>query len=129
MKKLILAGLLLLSLTALGQGLSHCLPLNESRILHELALKSISLDSMLVNREDRIIILVESIASQHESFMDQLSVEREKLQIQTEITAHQESVSNSFKEENEYLQKQIRRLKWQRVGLGVIAVAVIGLSL
>jgi hypothetical protein len=84
---------------------------------------------MLVNREDKILILENELSSQHDSFTEELNVEREKLKIQNEITKHSESVAGTYKSENEDLKKKVRRLKWQRAGLGLLTVAVIIISL
>jgi hypothetical protein len=129
MKKLILAVLLLRASTLFGQESLHCIPLSESRVIHERALKSIGLDIIVNEQAGKIVILENSLLSQHESFTKELTEEREKLQLQKEITAHTESISNTYQEEKKSLKKQVRRLKWQRIGLGVIAVAAIGLSL
>jgi hypothetical protein len=107
----------------------HCIPLSESRIVHERALKSIGLDIIVNEQAGKIVILENSLLSQHESFTQELQVEREKLQLQKEITAHTESIVTTYQEEKKTLKKQVRRLKWQRTGLAAVAVLVIGLSL
>jgi hypothetical protein len=87
------------------------------------------LDIIVNQQEGKIITLENSLQSQHESFTRELAETNDKLSIQKEITEHTESVSKVYKEENEYLKKRVRRLKWQRVGLGALVIVVTVLSL
>jgi hypothetical protein len=98
-------------------------------VVYEKALKSIGLEIIVNEQAGKIVILENSLASQHESFTKELQIEIEKFQIQKQITAHTESISNTYQEEKDILKKQVRRLKWQRAGLGVLTVVVIWLSL
>jgi hypothetical protein len=130
MKRLIIAGLLLQSWTAYGQESSmHCLPLSESRVIHQMAAQSVVMAETLTNRDSRIVVLEKQVKDQYAGFSEQLKIESEKLQLQKEITAHTESIVTTYQEEKKTLKKQVRRLKWQRAGLAAVAVLVIGVSL
>jgi hypothetical protein len=124
-----------LSLTPLSKCYSqtddslYCLPIGKARQLVSVALKARLADSLLSYADSRIALLESEKLSSYQSFTNLLKIEREKLQLQKEITAHTESVSNTYQEEKKSLKKQVRRLKWQRIGLGLISVVVIVVSL
>ena len=94
-----------------------------------MALKSIALDSLLHNRESKIFVLESASEKMRIDFENLLSIEQEKFQVQKEITAHTESVANTYKEEAAHLRKQNRKLKWQRAGLGAVAVIALLIAL
>jgi chemotaxis response regulator CheB len=107
----------------------HCLPLSESRVIHQMAAQSVVMAETLTNRDSRIVVLEKQVKDQYAGFSEQLKIESEKLQLQKEITAHTESIVTTYQEEKKTLKKQVRRLKWQRAGLAAVAVLVIGVSL
>lgn len=92
-------------------------------------MKSIGLDVIVNEQAGKIITLENSLQSQHASFTKELAETNDKLKIQTEITEHAESVSQVYKEENTHLKKKVRGLKWQRAGLGIAVIVVVGMSL
>jgi hypothetical protein len=77
----------------------------------------------------RVQLLESEKLSSYQSFTNLLKIERDKNKIQSEIILHSESISTVYKEENEHLKKKVRRLKWQRIGLGAMVVVVVGVSL
>jgi ElaB/YqjD/DUF883 family membrane-anchored ribosome-binding protein len=89
----------------------------------------IKLEEMLVVRESRITIIENQAENQYNDFTKRLNIESEKQKVQAEIIDHLQKVANSHKEENEHLKKKVRRLKWQRIGLGALIVVVVGISL
>lgn len=108
---------------------TYCLPIVKARMLIADALRLRVSDSVNMNLSGRIVLLESQYESFYQSFTNLLKIESEKLKLQKEITINTESVSATYQEENEHLKKQNKRLKWQRVGLGVITVVVIVLSI
>ena len=107
----------------------YCLSITKARLLIADALRLRLADSLQTLAEQRVTMLERERVTLHNSFINLLKIEQEKFQVQKEITSHQEAVSSSYKEENQHLKKKVRGLKWQRAGLGVITIVVIGLSL
>jgi hypothetical protein len=116
-------------LIASGQDSLHCIPLEESRSLHQIAAGVIKLEEQLQNRGARIIILENRLEKQHFGFSEQLKIEREKADLRTEMFDHATKINDSYLEENKGLKKKVRNLKWQRAGLGVLVIVVTLLSL
>lgn len=132
MKKLTLAAILSLSLTAcvpcFGQDV-HCISVDDSRWLHEQALKVVYQDSLL-NVQDQQINLLEYRKDQLGIYYeDLLKLEREKTSIQKEITADMVRFSESWQSEAEYYQKRSKKFRRQRNGLGMGIIAVVVLAL
>lgn len=85
-----------------------------------------SVDSL---QSARIALHESEMLSVHSSFTNLLKIEQDKNKLQQEITAHSESIINTYEAEKKSLKKQVRRLKWQRAGLGVLVLVVVGISL
>lgn len=126
MKRLTFATLLLLSwiLCAQSFGQAHCIPLDESRWLHEQALKAVTLDSIVHSQGKQIEILRTINTEQYQDFQKLLSIEREKFATQKEITADFVRLADSWREEAEFYQK---RYKKQRRQKGVLTIGAVGL--
>jgi len=129
MKALILVGLLFLNLTLFGQDSLHCIPLNESRVVHELALKSLSLDSMLQNREGKIIILEDKSATREKDFAELLGIQKQKDIYFREITDHLNSLVESYKSEAKENRWQATKFKILAVLEGIALAALIIIAL
>ena len=108
---------------------TYCLPIWQARLLVADALRLRLADSIVQNKSARILLLEQEKESSYQSFTNLLKIEQEKNKIQSEIILHSESISEVYKEENTHLKKKVRGLKWQRAGLGVIIVVIVGLSL
>lgn len=108
---------------------AYCLPIGKARLLLADALRlrvQVLLNDTL---SVRVSLLENQVETQYTSFTKLLKIEADKLQIQKEITLHTESISGTYKDQNDTLKKQARKLKWQRAGLAVITLVVVGLSL
>jgi hypothetical protein len=105
------------------------MPLSSARLLVADALRLRVSDSLNSNLSARLLLSEEQYLSSYRSFTNLLKLEQEKNKIQSEIILHSESISQVYKEENAHLKKKVRNLKWQRAGLGVLVIVVVGLSL
>lgn len=129
MKISILAGLLLLSSILSAQPSLHCIPLNESRVIHDRALKSVYLDSAVNALEGKMIVLEENSARRDNSFQSLLSEHKGKNKILGEMLDHQKSLTESYKDENGALRKQVKREKRKTKAAGIIGLVVIVIAL
>lgn len=130
MKILIFLLLILGSLTAFGQRSgTHCLSIEDSRFLHERALKSVYLDSAVNALEGKMIVLEENSARREKDFSDLISEERDKNKVAAEMLTHQKQLTEGYKDENGALRKQVKREKRKRNAAGGIAILVIVLAL
>lgn len=122
--------LMLLNSIAFSQpSTNYCMPIETARLLAEDAVKKRVLDTLVNTQSQKIQLLTDQNFKTYNDFQALLSIERQKLQTQKEITLHSESISTVYKEENKYLKKKVRRLKWQRIGLGALVVVVVGISI
>lgn len=126
MKRLTFATLLLLSWILSGPafGQAHCIPLDESRWLHEQALKAVALDSIVHSQGKQIDLLRDINSEQYRDFQKLLAIEREKFATQKGITADFVRLADSWREEAEFYQK---RYKKQRRQKGVLTIGAVGL--
>lgn len=106
-----------------------CVPLAKARLLVADALRLRVADSLNNVQSSHIALLEVQYNSAYSSFTNLLKIEQEKTKLQQEINLHNEFLVSSYKAENDLLKKQVRKLKWQRAGLGVLTVVVIVLSL
>jgi hypothetical protein len=97
-------------------------------VVYERALKSLYMDTIIHEQEGKIIILENQVKTQYSNFQSLLKIESEKLVLQKEITVHTENIVSVYQQEKASLKKQVRRLKWQRLGLGLVSVVAIGLA-
>jgi hypothetical protein len=65
----------------------------------------------------------------HTSYANLLKIEQEKVKLNQELTAHQRLISDSYFQQSEHYRKQSRKRAWQRNGLALLLVVVIGVSL
>jgi uncharacterized protein YdcH (DUF465 family) len=86
------------------------------------------MDTIIHEQEGKIIILENQVKTQYSNFQSLLKIESEKLVLQKEITVHTENIVSVYQQEKASLKKQVRRLKWQRLGLGLVSVVAIGLA-
>jgi hypothetical protein len=98
-------------------------------VIHERALKSIRLEHLVDSLKGKIVVLNAASAAYSESLERELSLEREKVKLNQELTAHQRLISDSYLQQSEHYRKQSRKRMWQRNGLVLILVVVVGLSL
>lgn len=112
----------ILSGPAFGQA--HCIPLDESRWLHEQALKAVALDSIVHSQGKQIEILRTINTEQYQDFQKLLSIERKKFATQKEITADFVRLADSWREESEYYRKKYKKQRRQK---GVLTVGAVGL--
>jgi len=91
-------------------------------------LKSISSDTMLVNRDFRITVLESKIDREEKDFNERLNIERAKFDNQKAITEDMNKHSSSLAYQLKYAKKVDRRHKWQRNILGGLLVGLIVVS-
>jgi hypothetical protein len=128
LRKLITATLGLLTLILYGgscyaQGEVHCLPLDESRIIHEMAHESLLIPEL----KGKIDLLESQRDDYRRSFDELMAVEKEKHLVQLEKFDEQVKISQSYDQELKGLKKAERRARRQRnvaIGLGVILLTV-----
>ena len=87
------------------------------------------MEEQLTNRNSRIVVLENKLEKQYIGFSELLQQEQEKVKLRTEMLDHANKIADSHLQENKDLKKKVRGLKWQRAGLGILTVVVIGLSL
>lgn len=107
----------------------YCLPIGKARLLVADALKLRVMESLNDTLSQRVYLLESRYTEAYNSFTNLLKIERQKQELRSELFKHMESVAGTYKSENEVLKKKVRRLKWQRAGLGVLTVLVVVVSL
>jgi hypothetical protein len=108
-------------------GQTHCIPIEESRLLHWDAYRSYSLDSINQELTGSIVILQGQVNSLRKTHAEELAIEREKNALQVENVEGFKSQILSYEAENTYLKKRERKARRERnvaVGLGVILLAI-----
>jgi hypothetical protein len=123
MKKLIFLTLILGSLTAFGQRSgTHCLSIEDSRFLHERALKSVYLDSAVNALEGKVIVLEENSARRETDFVNLLNVQKKINSVQADILNHTESLLQSYKSE---ATDERKKKKGWKAASGVLGILLI----
>jgi hypothetical protein len=129
LRKLITAtlGLVILTLYAgsccYAQSEVHCMPLEESRIIHEMAHESLLIPEL----KGKIDLLENQRTDYQKSFDELMAVEKEKYRVQLAKFDEQVKISQSYDQEIKGLKKAERRARRQRnvaIGLGVILLTV-----
>src|SRR5688572_17611603 len=100
LRKLITAGLGLLTLILYGgscyaQSEVHCMPLEESRIIHEMAHESLLIPEL----KGKIELLENQRSDYRKSFDELLANEKEKYRVQLEKFDEQVKISQSYDQE------------------------------
>lgn len=117
-----------MSWTALSQDYTHdeyCLPLSKARLVIQDALRYKAADSLANLLEARVGLLESQNLAQYHSFSNLLQIEQQKFTTQKEITANMEGLTNSFREERDYYQKQDRKHRRQNKLLAGLLVGVV----
>lgn len=120
---------LIASLPAYTQTETYCLPIAKARLLFEDAIKKKVLDTIVNRQGIQIKLLQEHSFSDYNSFQALLKIERDKFEVQKDITTHTEALVESYKEQSEHFRKQSRARKWQRNGIGLVLIVVIAATL
>lgn len=107
----------------------HCIPLAESRKLHEDAVKSYQYKALADSLQGKVIVLEEEKSAENERFNALLNQEREKTAIQAELKDHQKALNDTYIIECQTCQKQDKRHRHQRNALGLALIVVIILAL
>jgi low affinity Fe/Cu permease len=105
----------------------HCLPLNESIAIHQMAAQSLLLDSVNQELTGSIVILQGQVNSLRKTHAEELAIEREKNALQVENVDGFKQQILSYESENTYLKKRDRKARRERnvaVGLGVLLLAI-----
>lgn len=89
----------------------------------------INLQDVLQNREARIVLLETSAAERENNFQELLQAERGKNAVSAEMLTHQKQLTESYKDENGALRKQVKREKRKTKAVGAIGIVVIVLAL
>jgi hypothetical protein len=108
-------------------GQTHCIPLEQSRLLHSDAYRSYLQDSVINEMNGSIVILQGQVNSLRKTHAEELAIEREKNALQVENVEGFKSQILSYESENTYLKKRERKARRERnvaIGLGVILLAI-----
>lgn len=84
---------------------------------------------MLNNREGKIIILENKITGMESDFENLLSTQAEKQKLSSEVIQHKDGLIQEYKAEAEHHKKKGKILKWQRNGIALLAILVVGLTM
>ena len=103
----------------------HCLPLNESRVIHQMAMQKLIQDSLITELSGKITLLEDEKTTIRRDFTALLAAETEKTNLANQVSEQQKLVSQSFERENKELRKKNRYLKWQRNGSVVIGLILV----
>lgn len=111
-----------------GQNTLHCIPIEESRIIHEMAGKYLGSRDALLNRDERIIVLENDVKHQKKNYELLLKIAATNLQDQQAISTDYQKHSQSFANELSQYQKISKKQKRQNIllkGLLIVAGVVI----
>lgn len=103
----------------------HCIPISESILLHEDAVKLRSQIALTDSLEGAIVILQTEKAKTFESLNQIIVIEKEKTQLQSGQSEHYKHLSTAYQDENKRLKKEVRKARWQRNGAVLIGVVLI----
>lgn len=106
---------------------SHCIPLAESAVIHQLAYRKLLQDTIISQLEGQIVILQAETASIRNSYAAELQAEKEKNELQIQNVEGFKSQILSYESENNYLKKREKKARRERnlaIGLGVILIAL-----
>lgn len=96
-----------------GQSSLHCIPLGESRVIHERALKSIRMDTIIHEQGLKIELLTQQNGKQRSDFEKLIGIEQNKFQLQKEISDHTSKLSESYRDQLAYISKKERKQRIQ----------------
>lgn len=105
----------------------HCLPLSESRVIHQLAFQKLIQDSLITELGAKIDLLEDEKTTIRRDFTALLAAETEKTSLANQVSEQQKLVSQSFERENKELKKENRSLRRQR-SLAVVLAVVLGVA-
>lgn len=108
-------------------GQNHCIPLEQSRLLHADAYRSYLQDTVISELSGKVTLLESKVSSIRDSFSEQLNLEREKNTLQSQNVEGFKSQILSYESENNYLKKREKKARRERnvaIGLGVILLAL-----
>jgi hypothetical protein len=110
-------------LTAFGQRSgTHCLSIEDSRFLHERALKSVYLDSAVNALEGKIVVLEDYSEGREKDFAELLSTAKQKDKYFGEIIDHQNHLIESHKSE---ATDERKKKKGWKAASGVLAILLV----
>lgn len=121
----------MLGLTVYGancNGQTHCIEIERSRKLHEDAVKRYYFEALSDSLSSQVELLQSEKESLRTDYERIIELERENNADLKEKFQNQKGISVSHEEENKHLKKKVRARTWQRNGLGVIALALVVLS-
>lgn len=132
--RLILATALLGNLILSGppcysQGSLHCIPIGESRVIHEYAVKYVQSIQLVDSLESKIVVLENRFVETSADYHQLLNAEKQKNDQLAGKFQDQERITVVTNDQNKALNKKAKRYKWQRNGLGGLLVIVIALAL
>lgn len=107
----------------------HCISIEESRWLHEDAVRSYVQDTLIVEQGKRITLLQQQNNTLFNDFNERLTIANQKFNKQVEVTMYEQLQKESFKSESEYNRKRFKKerlKKWGTVILGVVIGAAGG---
>lgn len=106
----------------------HCIDVETSRRLHEDAVKLRDVEVIADSLQSQVVVL-ESEKNTLRSDYEQIFREKDENDKDfRQQLRNEKGVSASHEEENKHLKKKVRTRTWQRNALGVIALALLVLS-
>lgn len=112
-----------------GQNTSHCIPIEESRVLHEIAGKYFGVREALLVQNDRVVFLENKIERENKEYQSQISILKANLLDQRMISDDYQKHSQSLSDEVFHLQKANKRQKGRNLALKIIIVGLSGVIL
>lgn len=109
-------------------GQTHCLSLSDSRRLHEDAVKRYYFEALADSLSSQVDLLHDENKSLRTSYELIVKLERKNLIDLRQNIKNHKTISESLEEEKKHLEKKVKSRAWQRNGLGVIAIAILVLS-
>jgi hypothetical protein len=106
-----------------AQDKLHCIPLNESRIIHQMAHESLLVPEL----KGKIELLEAEKVNYRKTFDELIALERVKTRMELEKFEVQVKVSSSYESQLKALEKEARKARRGRdvaIGLGIILIVV-----
>jgi hypothetical protein len=125
----LLSSLTVFETCCLAQDVKHCIPLDQSRLLHEYAVRYHHSIPLIDSLEARAVTLQQENVSIRTSYSELLRVEKEKNRELSGKSGDLEKIISLQADQIKHEKKRTRAVKWQRNGLGILLAVVIGLTI
>lgn len=126
---LLLLILIVSGVSSMAQDKMHCIPLAESRRLHEDAMKRYFYQALADSTQSKVIVLEKEKIQTHTDFNKRLAIADQKYNLAVTQKKDQAELGKVFEEERDHYKKKSRKLTMQRNGLGLLTIAAIILLL